>query len=262
MGSQTSKRWRKTGMPWRIITPLLSSAIIAFGLPAYSVLGQESTESPTKPERRWLVTLSLGTTSSGPAGDIESAMVASGFDETLDFLGKIEHPFSRTGIGKIGNPWMISLNYALRPHEVKPDVLLGLIVSDAPIGMTLGLHEPFLLLDIDYSVFTISPTVSIRLADVFHLGIGPALYKTECHQTGFMETVSQSATKVGALFDLGLSFPAHSRFFAIVSVQYRYVGNMTIGPFESKHGDNAATMPAISASYNHYFVSVGMGIRL
>jgi hypothetical protein len=259
MAGQTPNQLRRPRISSRT-TPLvlLWSAIIAFGFPAYSALGQESTESPAKPERRWLVTLSVGTTSSGPAGDIESAMTASGFNKTLDFFGKTEYPTSKTGA--IGIPWMVSLNYAVRTHAVKPDVLLGVIVSDAPIGMTTGYREPLLFLEIDYSVFTISPTVSVRFADVVHLGIGPALYNAKCHQeTG---TVSQSATKVGVLLDFGLSFPAHSRFFAIVSVQYRYVGNMTIGPFEEEFLNTSAAMPATSVSYNHSFVSIGMGIRL
>jgi hypothetical protein len=241
----------------------LSVAVMAFGFPAHPVLGQESADSPTKAERRWLLTLSLGTTSGGPATDIESAMVASGFNKRIFFGATTTFPSSNTGSGVIGSPWMISLQHAIRQNATRPTVLLGLIVSDAPIGTTTGLHEPYLFLDIDYSVFTIAPTVSVRFADVVHLGIGPALYKVESWQTVITtETLSQSATKVGFLVYFGLSYPAHSRFYAILSVQYRYVGNMTIGPFESKLGDNAATMPATSVSYNHSFVSVGMGIRL
>jgi hypothetical protein len=261
MAGRTANRLTRPRMSLRTASlVVLWSTIITFGFPAYSALGQEGVDSPAKPERRCHVTLSLGTTSSGPAGDIESAMVASGFNETLDFLGRTEYPFSRTGIS--GIPWMISLNYAIRQNAIKPTVLLGVIVSDAPIGMTFGYREPLLFLDIDYSVFTISPTVSVQFADVFHLGIGPALYTAKSQQTGGTLTVSQSATKVGALLDLGLSYPPHSRFFAILSVQYRYVGKTTIGPFESSLGDSSATMPATSVSYSHSFVSVGMGIRL
>jgi len=237
---------------------ILSIGIIAFGLAAYPALGQESTNSSTKPERRWVLTLSLGTTSSGPATDIESAMVASGFNKTSTVLGTTAHPFSRTGAGVTGEPWMISVQ-----NKIKPPLLLGVIVSDAPIGETLGMHDPYLFLFIDYSVFTVSPTVSYQVADVLHLGIGPAIYTVKSHRNDAPgEADSQSATKFGVLLDVGLSIPAHSRFFAIASLQYRYVGNTTIGPYEVSGYQSSATMPATSVSYNHFFLSVGMGIRL
>lgn len=238
---------------------VLSSAVIALGFPAHPVLGQESTASPTKAERRWLLTLSLGTTSSGPAADIENAMIASGFNKTSEGWGSsVEHPSSRTGNGYTGYPWMIAVQ-----NRIKPRLLLGVIVSDAPIGMTFGMHDPYLFLFVEYSVFTVSPTVSYQVADGVHVGIGPAIYVAKSSQDkAGREVNSQSATKFGVLLDAGLSIPAHSRFFAIASLQYRYVGNTTIGPFESRIGNYSATMPATSVSYDHLFVSVGMGIRL
>lgn len=245
---------------WTGYLALLSSALIALGLPADPAFGQERADSPTRPDRRWLVTLSLGTTSNGPATDIEEAMIASGFDEPSPGLGSpIANPFSKTGFGMTGEPWMVALYNRARSH-----LLLGVVVSDAPIGFTDGMHDPWIFLSVRYSVFTVSPTVSYQFSDSFHLGIGPAMYIAECRDepSPGTEAESQSVTKVGVLLDAGLSIPAHSRFFAIFSAQYRYVGNMTIGPFESTFLQYSATMPATSVSYNHYFVSVGLGIRL
>jgi opacity protein-like surface antigen len=200
------------------------------------------------------VTLSLGTTSSGPANDIEEAMIASGFNHDW---GWGESPSSVTGWG--GVAWMIALQYRTNPR-----LSLGVVVSNAPIGHTSGEHSPLNVLSVDYSVSTLSPTVSYRFSDYLHLGIGPAIYSAEASSEDLVgtESGSQSATKFGILLDFGLSIPAHSRFFAIFSAQYRYVGNMTIGPFESTFLQDSATMPATSVSYNHYFVSVGLGIRL
>jgi hypothetical protein len=239
---------------------IFSSAIIGFGLPAYPAIGQESADSVDEIEPRWLVKLSLATTSSGPAADIEKAMVASGFNQASPaFVGPpIAHPFSRTGFGQIGSPWMIALHYSIRPP-----FLLGVIMSNAPIGTTHGYRGPLLFLFINYSVFAISPTVSVQFADVLHLGIGPAIYIAKSSQTNTgIEAESKSATKIGALLDLGLSIPAHSLLFAIVSLQYRYVGKSDIGPYEARVGNAAATMPASSVSYDHTFIAVGVGITL
>ncbi len=240
---------------------ILSSTVIALVLPVCPATAQESADTQNEIEHRWLVTFSLATTSSGPANDIQKAMVASGFNQTSSggfFGGPVAHPFSRTGFGAIGFPWMIALRYSTRSP-----FLLGVTVSNAPIGTTLGYRDPYLFLFINYSVFTISPTVSVQFADVLHLGIGPAIYFAKSSQDNAgTEAGSKSAAKVGLLMDVGLSIPARSLFFPIVSLQYRYVGKVAIGPFESRFINSAATMPTSSVSYNHTFIAVGMGLRL
>ena len=239
-----------------IFIAILFSAVIFFGLPVYQALGQVKTDSLTENEHRSLlsVSLSLGTASSGPAADLEEAMVLSGFNKTTPggfFGGPVANPFSRTGSGTIGLPWMIDLRYS--PGHL---ILLGAIVSDAPIGETDGYHDPSLSLSIKYSVFTIASTVSLQFADCFHMGVGPAIYIAESNAE------IKSATKLGALFDAGLSIPAYSRIFFVVSFQYRSVGNLDIGPIEARIGNFAATMPASSVSFDHSLIAVGMGTRL
>jgi len=248
---------RRFAMDHRNITiAVFSSAVIFLGLSPYPSLGQEKTDSITENGHRSIlsVSLSLGTASSGPAADIEEAMISSGFNKTTPagfFGGPIANPFSRTGFGTIGLPWMIALHYSLRPP-----FLLGAIVSDAPIGETNGYHDPYLSLSIKYSVFTIASTFSLQFADCFHLGVGPAIYIAES------DAEIQSAAKFGVLFDLGLSIPAHSCFFFVVSFQYRYVGNVDVGPKEARIGNAAATMPASSVSFDHSLLAVGIGTRL
>lgn len=239
----------------------LCSVIIALGCPVFPAIAQESADTLNEIEHPWLVTLSFATTSSGLAADIEKAMVASGFNQTCpgSFLGgPVAHPFSRTGFGVIGSPWMIALRYSIRPA-----ILLGVTVSNTPIGTTLGYRDPYLFLFINYSVFTISPTASVQFASVLHLGIGPAIYIAKFSQDNAeTEAATQSAVKVGLLLDAGLSIHARSLFFAIVSLQYHYAGKVTIGSFESRLSNSARTMPASSVSYNHTFIAVGMGLRL
>lgn len=240
---------------------VLCGVFVACGLSARRAFGQESVQAPTQPASRWFVTASLGTTSSGPASDIEAAMVAAGFNRpSPGFAGPpVAHPFSRTGAGDSGASWMVDVH-----RDVGRNLLLGLMVSDAPIGVTYGHHDPDLFLNLTYSVFTIAPTVAFRISDSVHLGIGPAVYSAKVRQapSGGGEAKSQSATKIGAILDFGLKIPAQSRVFAVVSLQYRYVGRTRIGPFESSLGQNSATLPATEVSFDHFFASAGVGVRL
>ncbi len=188
-------------------------------------------------------------------------MVAAGFNRPSSSFGgpPITHPFSQTGANGSGLSWEVDVHRA-----VGPNLLLGLLVSDAPIGVTYGNHDPYLFLNLTYSAFTVAPTVAFRVSDNLHVGIGPAIYSVKVSQglSGGGETKSQSATKVGALLDLGLKFPAQSRVFALVSLQYRYVGRTRIGPFVSSFNENSATLPATDVSFNHFFASAGVGVRL
>jgi len=239
----------------------LCGAIIACALAARPASAQDGANPTAKPAYRWDVTLSLGTTSSGPAGDIEDAMRASGFDDTSPEISGTRgyaHPFSYTGFTHEGASWMIAAHYVVNPRNE-----VGLIVSDAPIGRTYGFHEPFNYIDIHYSARTVAPTLSVRLSDAFYVGVGPALYTTKASQGYYYAGAvrSYSATKVGALVEVGASVPVRLRFFVTASLQYRYVGNATIGPFESAVPDHPATLPATSVSFNHVFVSIGVGVR-
>lgn len=222
-------------------------------------MAPESEPRQSEPLRRLSLSLSLGTTSSGPAADIESAMTKAGFNQTsYGFWGPSPSPFSRTGFGEIGYPWMFALRYS--PSSL---LLLGFIASNAPIGESLGLHESNLYLFIKYSVSTVASTASVSLADVLHVGLGPAIYVASSRQDEIGTDINiTSATKIGALLDVGLSVPAHSRFFVVGSFQYRYVGRADVGPFKSTLGGYFATMPSASARFNHTFTSLGFGIRL
>ncbi len=239
----------------------LCGFIIACALAARPASAQEGAGPASMPARRWDVTLSLGTTSSGPASDLEAAMRAAGFDDTFpDVYGSGGHatPFSYTGASDEGASWMIAAHYAVSPRYA-----VGLIVSDSPIGTTYGLRAPLDSLDIHYSARAVAPTFSVRLSDAIYVGVGPAFFMTKAYQYEYYAGAETrySANKVGALVELGASVPVRSRFFATASLQYRYVGNVTIGPFESLVADHPATLPATSVSFNHLFFSLGVGVR-
>lgn len=231
-------------------------AAAALVLTVYPAIAQEGADTVKQTERRWLVTLSFGITSSGPAADIEKAMNASQFNQTLPaglFGGPTAHPFSR--IPSIS--WVTALRYSMSPL-----IDLGLIISNAPMWETHGYSNPDFFLYINSSVFTIAPTASLKFIDILHFGIGPALFVTTVNQGGGLEDISQSATKVGFLLDAGLAVPARSSFFFNVSLQYRLVGKVTIGPYVSRLSNDGKTMPSSNVNYNHLFIAAGMGLRL
>jgi hypothetical protein len=72
--------------------------------------------------------------------------------------------------------------------------------------------------------------------------------------------------KWGFLLDLGLSIPENSRFFVELKVQYRSVGKIEIGPYESTFETEfvkaSATFPRSKVSYNHSFYGIGIGFRV
>jgi hypothetical protein len=230
-------------------------------LPAFGVsprgTGDERTDSVTATAHRWHLTASVGTTSSGPASDIERAMVASGFNQTYHgFLGPLTYPFSHTGIGEIGTPWMIAIRYSINPR-----VSVGFVLSDAPIGRTSG-YGNGRHLTVQYSVFVFSPIVGLQYEDIVRFGLGPAVFKTRCREE--YAGREDSATKIGALLDLGISRPLFSSPFCVdLGVQYRYLGETHIGPYQSTDlGTFTAIFPVSSVTYNHIFVAVGLGVRL
>lgn len=225
---------------------------------SFSGEGDEKNGSVTTTAHPWYITASVGATSSGPAGDIEKAMVASGFNETSrGFLawGDVTYPFSGTDFGEIGTPWMIAIHYS-----INPPISLGFVLGNAPIATTRG-HGNGRYITIQYSVFTLSPIVALH-EDILRFGLGPAVFNTRCRE----EYAGQeySATKIGALFDLGISIPLFSSpFYLDLGVQYRCLGETDIGPFKSTDlGTSNAELPACSVTYDHIFTAVGVGVRL
>ena len=231
-----------------------------------SGLTQNKTDEDHRGLKRWSISYCIGSTSSGPAGDIEKAMRAGGFNDTQVgglFGGgeAIAHPFSKTGFGETGFPMLFELHYLINPY-----FSIGAIISNSPIGQTLGYHDPLCDLFIDYSVATYAPVFSVR-AGVLRLGIGPAWNVMNATRTD-AEGVSpvEKVKKLGILLDLGLSIPRNSRFFVELKVQYRSVGKIEIGPYESKWETEfaraSATFPRSKVNYSHLFYGIGIGFRL
>ena len=110
---------------------------------------------------------------------------------------------------------------------------------------------------------TYASIVSIQ-AKVIRIGIGPALHFAHSHQeNGDNKIASKSTKKIGFLLDLSLFFPWESRFFGEIRAQYRSVGKVRIGPYESRSINlgYSAVLPPTKVNYNHWLIGLGFGIR-
>jgi hypothetical protein len=234
----------------------LTLGILLISYPA-TVLPRDIDKASNPKLRRFSLSVYRADSVIGPAKDIEKVMETFGFNESSFGLfgeGVISYPYSRT----TGFPWMIGLHYLFKsPFGV------GVIVSNSAIGRTSGLKDPWLYVSLKYSVMTYASVVSIQ-AKAIRIGIGPALHLAHTHQeNGDNKIESRSAKKFGFLLDLSLFFPWKSRFFGEIRAQYRSVGKVKIGPYETSSISlgYSAVLPATEVNYNHWLIGLGLGIR-
>jgi hypothetical protein len=235
------------------------SAITLFAIHPTCAFSQDSPKDSNAILKRWYFFGDLGTTSSGPAGDIERAMTTAGFNQTSPgFFGPpVAHPFSRTGIGETGFPKTIGIQYSLTPRLAG-----GFLFAISDIGTTLGYRDPYLFLFIDYGLVTISPTISFLAGDNFRFGVGPALHFAKARKSSLPDEPWKSSTKLGYVVDASAATHLFSIFSVELRAQYRGVGQVEIGPYEATSFNNSAVMPATKVSFDHWFVGVGLAIHV
>ena len=161
-----------------------------------------------KPVRRWSLSFSLGTTSSGPAGAVEDAMIRDGFDETSPggwwHRGPVEHPYSHTGFGGSGFPWSIQMEYYVNQ---KCDA--ALLISHNPIGETAGYRaDPETHLYINYCSTVISPLFLYKPFRILYVGLGPALFINKIRQKSLGKIICrEQKSHFGVLLQASLQYP-------------------------------------------------------
>ncbi|MCB9259062.1 MAG: hypothetical protein H6612_06850 [Ignavibacteriales bacterium] len=198
----------------------------------------------------------LGTTSSGPAQNIENQLIKSGFDETTYnwFSSRsITHPISYTGFGELGAPWFFSLKYFY-----SKEYAFGGIYGNNPIGSTHGYNNQFGYIFLNYSIKTLAPMIWFKYG-VLNLGGGPAYFFTKTWEDN-SKNISNTST-VGVVFDLGITFPPYSSMFVAVNAQLRYMGKVNIGQFEISDGENVLVIPETKVNFSHTAFSLGTGFR-
>lgn len=228
--------------------------ILLIVLSGREVLAQEARQPRESQLRRWSVSYSLAGTFLGPAGDIENAMRRDGFARTGNSF------FGRTTVYPLTNgapSWMVNVKYYF-----KSPFALSVLLGNTNFGYTAGYAGGFLTLSIENSAFVIAPVVSINEYDVLRIGIGPSLYFISVNdEERDPQNSTYSQTKIGFMLDIGLRITGLAGFFADLTVQYRRVGNVEIGPFTAEFLDNSAVLSKASINFDHSLIGVGIGRR-
>jgi hypothetical protein len=215
------------------------------------------------PERRWSLTVDFGVASSGPARDIEEAMRAAHFGDTMDGWAGEQyiHPYSRTGFAAIWDavPVLVEAQYQIRgPWSV------GVLFSHMPIGGTHGYHDPHQLASIEYKVTSVAAMVSAG-PPAFQIGLGPALHTAQ--ERGELRSSQmgpwRNHSTLGFIAQARARSPARWRVFLDLTAGYRFVGRAAVGPYATSAGrwDTVTTFPSTNVRYNHWFIGAGPGLR-
>ena len=219
-------------------------------------------DAPSLPEksRRWAITADVAFTSSGPAGDLENAMRAAGYGQpSFSFLGSGSYPTSSTGLGTNGPDPAGSLRYSLNPH-----LAVGLTGGASSLGTTYG-HAAATFVVVESSSTCVGALVFYQAGDVFRIGAGPAWYRLQMRQIDGREQ-TLTASRLGFVAEAGVTFPARTRVFGDLHVQYRGAGRADLGTFTPPppSGSSAPSppLPVNSMNFSHWTLGVGVGVRL
>jgi len=236
-----------------------SSAKAQEGSSGAAASGGQDTVSAARQERRWSIAVDIGGTSSGPARDIEDAMRAAHLDDASPgFGGAVGHPFSNTGFGAIGFAVSVEARYRIsQPWSV------GVLFNDTPIGMTAGYRIPSQYVYVDHSVTSVAAMLYAG-PRFFQMGLGPALHVARARPGGSSGPPPSwsNTSKLGFIAQARAAVPAGSPVFLDLTLQYRFVGRVVVGPYAASGGVGVpATFPPTGVRYNHWFVGVGTGLR-
>ncbi len=224
------------------------------GLKRKSVTYKQSEKS----RNNWHLAVSFGTNSSGPAYNIEKAIIDNGWDDPKPIYGLFhiegyeQRPESQTGFGEIGIPWSLELTYRLSNFF---DV--GLLTSNNPIGLTKGYRsETKKELYIEYSSWIFSAFLQFKLPGNIQLGLGPVLCSNKVHESVLSNSIK---TQLGALFLFRFIYPANTPLYVKFDFQYRLVPTTSFGPINLSGGSEIA-LPKFDADFSHTFVGLGIGV--
>ncbi|HKI93982.1 MAG TPA: hypothetical protein VJ992_01705 [Gemmatimonadales bacterium] len=218
-------------------------------------------QRPPKPsQRRWEISYTAGSSTGHASDAIKNAMQTNGFGDAapcfLFCAGTVQHPFVSPGgiTGDVsvsrgmGTPihWRLKVEYA-----------------SADLGEALGYHDPWMYLFVHTAVTSVAVSAELPFGEVLRIGAGPVYNHIVVERTDSHGEPTFSRTRLGAVVHAGLVVPAHSRFFAAVSAQRRFVGSESPGPFVARNDLDGTThtLPRTAIDCSYSTVRFGIGVR-
>jgi hypothetical protein len=195
-------------------------------------------------------------------------MRAGGFGQTAPRIteGYETHPYT-TG-GDFGWP-VLAVGYRLTPRIVLR--LLG--ARDREFANVEGYHGPSTSPEsdppVDRGYVTVTPSLRTFAAlasyerSGLRVGAGPSLNRTRLEIDDGAGIRREEGTRPGLVVEAGAEWPRGTRVMVELWGQYHLVGSQEYGPVPvSSGGQLVATLPAGSASFSHFTVGLGIGVRL
>jgi hypothetical protein len=221
------------------------------------------TQTPPTP-RRLSITISFENRRASTG--LDDAMSRAGFGDTRpEQCGSFFGCSPPTGFPKSLPPrdgFLLSARYRWTDG-------FGLAVSVAEqssLGRTMGYQEGGYTTALDPRVGTLALTVFYETRHRLRVEAGPGLFRIwhDIAVQGLQAFEHRTDSRLGAVGGVGLEWPRNSRIFVDVSGQYRWVGDVSVGPWNVRadYGGETARFPGAKFSLNHAILAFGIGLRL
>ena len=227
-----------------------------------SLAGADEPKAP-KAERNWSFELAPAASIGGPLDDMKDSMAAAGFDDDVDLgsWGVTHYPSSASDSTAIWG--------AARRRFGDSNWLIGVGAGFTRFGTASGNQTleggPFLWVTIDSEVemLTIAPMAWYQVAPAARLGAGIALNRVDTSVGQYYGVVNESSSwEPGILVEAAVTYPPASRFYFLMLVQYRWLQDGTIGPWQDEASSGEVLIfPESEVALSHGLGAIGLGIR-
>ena len=217
-----------------------------------------------KPVRNWSIEIAPGASIGGPLDDMKDAMAAAGFDDDVDLgsWGVTHYPSSASDSTAIwgaacrrfgDSNWLIGVGGGWTNFG---SVSGNRNVEGEPLGIFYLYSEVEML--------TIAPMAWYQPLPAARLGAGLALHRvdTQLGRTFTGEVDDSSSWEPGILVEAAVTYPPASRFYFLLLVQYRWLQDGTVGPWQgTASSGEVVVFPESEIALSHGLGAVGLGIR-
>jgi len=212
-----------------------------------------------KKKSKWSISLLLGMAAGSPSNSMGVQIGNPGFDNSNITLASVMNSTPRSKFNR--QPLLIELKY--RTSRL---ISLGIQYSNSSLRKISGYNSLQTSsnneIDIRPLASVFAMLVSFNLSENIILGFGP---------TYNIISSPVKELRMGFLAHLELNVPLDRQLSGKLICQYRYIGNMSAGPFvgegtSSSLTSNTSTMPVLfpetNISYSHLFIGIGVGISI